>query len=100
MTSPVADIAPSSLGEEDLIAALANCERARHRIYAAQLRIIAEVDGRGIATERGCGEVAALVRQVLHVNPGEARRRVAHARALVASFAPTGAALDPELPRL
>ncbi|MGH3950739.1 MAG: DUF222 domain-containing protein, partial [Pseudonocardiaceae bacterium] len=98
MTSSVADVPPSSLGDGELIAALENIEARRRSDYAHELRIVAELDGRNVALDNGCSDVAALLRQVLRINPAAARRYVAHTRALIHSYSTTGAVIDPDLP--
>ncbi|WP_211357956.1 DUF222 domain-containing protein [Amycolatopsis cihanbeyliensis] len=88
----------SRMGEEELLAALGEIEQQRRGLYARELAVLAELDGRTTAARKGYRDVAALAREILRINAYDARQRVAHARAVVARYAPTGAPLEPDLP--
>jgi hypothetical protein len=89
----------SALGDAELLDALRDKEIERRRTYADELRLIAEIDARGIAVERGCHiGVGALLREMLNLNPGDVRRMIAHAQALNGSISPSGARIEPPLP--
>jgi hypothetical protein len=89
----------SSLGDTALLDTLREKEMSRRRWYLDELRLISEIDARGIATRRGCHiGVGALVREMFNVNPGEARRMLAHAEALCGSITPSGARIEAKLP--
>ncbi|GAB3497330.1 uncharacterized protein DUF222 [Amycolatopsis cihanbeyliensis] len=90
----------SRMGEEELLAALGEIEQQRRVLYARELAVLAELDGRNTASRKGYRDVAALAREILRVNPHDARQRVAHARALVARHGPTGTPLEPDLPEV
>ncbi|NIJ10811.1 hypothetical protein FHU38_001155 [Saccharomonospora amisosensis] len=87
------------LGDEEVVAALRRLEIESRRLYAARLRLIAEIDARGLAGPLGYSGAAALVREVGGHNPGAARKLVAQARALNSSVTRTGAVVEAELPR-
>lgn len=99
MTTSPAPRTVSSLGDAELLYALREKETERRRAYADELRLIAEIEARGIAVERGCYiGVGALLREMLNLNPVDVRRMVAHAQALNGSVSPSGARIEPELP--
>jgi len=86
--------APWSLADGELLALLAEVERAAARLAAVGLRLVREADGRDLATRAGATSTAALLRHRLRLRPGEAKTRVALAAALVdGDLAGTGAAL-------
>ncbi|TQJ05870.1 uncharacterized protein DUF222 [Amycolatopsis cihanbeyliensis] len=88
------------MGEEELLAALGEIEQRRRADYARELAVLAELDGRNTAARKGYRDVAALAREVLRINPHDARQRVAHAQAVVVRYGPTGVPLEPELPEV
>lgn len=102
MTSTVAFDGASLLarsGDEEVVAGLRRLEIESRRLYAARLRLIAEIDARGLAGPLGYGGSAALVREVGGYSPGAARKLLAQARALNSSVTHTGAVVEAELPR-
>jgi hypothetical protein len=87
------------LGDAELLDALREKESERRRAYADELRLIAEIDARGIPVQRGCHVgVGALLREMFNLNPGDIRRMVTHAEALNGSVSPSGARIEPALP--
>lgn len=88
------------LTDAELLAFLRERESTRRRAYAEQLRAVAEIEARGLAGEHGHRGVGGLVREMFALNPADARRMVAHARALSSGVAPSGAAVDASLPRV
>ncbi|TNC22407.1 DUF222 domain-containing protein, partial [Amycolatopsis alkalitolerans] len=82
-----------SLSDTELLDALREKGIERRRAYVDELRLIAEIDARG-----GDIGVGALLRDMFNLGPLDARRMVAHARALTASMSPSGARLAPPLP--
>lgn len=90
----------SSLSDADLLAELRDCEQRSRAAYARELRVLAEIEGRNLAPGMGYADTAALAREALRINPLDARRRMHHTHSLVASYSPTGAALEPELPEV
>lgn len=88
----------SSMGDTELLAVLADKERARRQLYAEELAVLAELDGRGVAGPLGYSDVAAIARELLRMNPAAARQQMAHARALAGDTTPVGARLPADLP--
>jgi len=64
-TSSAFEPAPvSSLSDAELLDALREKEIERRQAYRDELRLIAEIDARGLAVARGYSDVAALVREM------------------------------------
>ncbi|MEU6644781.1 DUF222 domain-containing protein [Saccharomonospora sp. NPDC046836] len=91
-------ISPMSLGDKELLDALREKEQRRRKSYADELALIAEIDARGLPATQGCSGVGALVREMFNLNPADARRMVAHARALLPSVTTSGAPVAADLP--
>jgi hypothetical protein len=72
-------------------------ERARSA-HASVLAVLAEAQARGLESSAGYRSLAELVKHVVRVDIGEAKRWVAQASALFPSVTPTGAAVDAVLP--
>src|SRR3954463_14799469 len=72
-------------------------ERARSA-HASVLAVLAEAQARGLESSAGYRSLAELVKHVVRVDIGEAKRWVAQASALFPSVTPTGAAVDAALP--
>jgi hypothetical protein len=72
-------------------------ERARSA-HATVLEVLAEARTRGLESRAGYRSLAELVKHVVRVDTGEAKRWVAHASALFPSLTPTGAVVDTALP--
>jgi uncharacterized protein DUF222/HNH endonuclease len=82
----------------ELLAACQDIERWCRRLYGVGLAVTAELDTRRVAVARGASSTAVLLRQVLRIGPGEARRRVADAHAVCRRVQVTGEVCQPELP--
>lgn len=89
----------------DLIDHLRELEVQRRRLAAADQALLAEVDARCLAADAKCRDTAALMVDLLHVDPSEARRRVDDAidfrpkvthsgEMLEPTFAQTGTAIE------
>lgn len=100
VTSTVAEGSVSRMRDTELIAVLKQCEQQRHQLYAQQLTVLAELDGRNAAPTLGYSCTGAIARDVLRLDPSEAKRRMDHTHTLLASLSPTGALLEPELPEI
>jgi Domain of unknown function (DUF222) len=85
----------SRLDSDQLLALLTDLESQVRRLAVVDHALVAEVDARGLAHERGCRNTEALMRQVLRVGAGEARARVAAARDLGPRRGLTGDVLPP-----
>src|SRR5690349_17630476 len=59
-----------------LLGLLREHERARRRMAATDARLVAEIDARSLAWEKGFSKTAGLVRELLRVSPYEAAARV------------------------
>ena len=94
----LADIAWDAAGEDELIAAVRDIEMWSRRLYSISLAVTAELEARGVALSRGATSTAVLLRQVLRISPGQARRRVADARDVCPRVTVTGEVVEPALP--
>ena len=86
----LAGIAWDTASDDELIAAVRDLETWSRRLYAAKLAVTAELDTRGIAAAHGATSTAVLLRQLLRISPGQARRRIADARSVRPVVAFTG----------
>ncbi len=84
--------------DDDLLEAMRVVEVQARRLYAASLRLVAEVDDRAISGGRGASCTAALVRQVTRIGPGEAAARVAAADAVIDRVGTSGQPVPAPLP--
>ena len=75
----------------------AGVERARSA-HASVLAVLAEARARGLDSRAGYRSLAELVKHVVRVDTGEAKRWVAQASALFPTVTPTGAVVDAALP--
>jgi hypothetical protein len=75
----------------------AGAERARSA-HASILAVLAEAQARGLDARAGYRSLAELVKHVVRVDTGEAKRWVAQASALFPPMTPTGAVADNPLP--
>ncbi len=57
------------LGGDEVVDVMRVVECQARRLFAASLRLVAEVDARGLGTDRGACSTPALLRQVLNVTP-------------------------------
>jgi hypothetical protein len=71
-----------SLGEDDLLDALDECERQAARLAGLGVELVRVADVRGVASMLGAPSTAALLRQRLSLHPGEAGARVRLAQIL------------------
>src|SRR5437763_14963556 len=94
----LAGTAWAAAGGEELLAAARNIEGGSRRLYGVALAVTAELDARGVAGSRGSYSTPALLRQVLRIVPGQARRRVADARAVCPTVHLSGEVGEPVLP--
>jgi hypothetical protein len=94
----LAGIAWDTASDDELLTAVRDLETWSRRLYAAKLAVTAELHTRGVATTHGATSTAVLLRQLLRISPGQARRRIADARAVRPAVALTGEVLAPVLP--
>ncbi|MCF0096476.1 HNH endonuclease signature motif containing protein [Micromonospora sp. MH99] len=83
-----ADTAVWALADHDLIAALDASHRLAQRLAAAQLALVRELDGRGVAVAQGASSTAVWLRARLRLDVAAARRLVALAASV--DVAPPG----------
>ena len=94
----LAHVAWDAASEDELIAAVRDIETWSRQLYSISLAVTAELDTRGVALARGATSTAVLLRQVLRISPGQARRRVADARDVCPTVTVTGEQVEPALP--
>ena len=95
-----APVAVPALSDAELLDGLREREVERRKTYHDELRLIAEIDARGLAALRGYRNVAALVRELFALSAADARRMVAHVQPVNPRISPSGARIEPELPVL
>jgi len=81
--------------DEQLLDVLRELEAQKRRLAAVDHALIAEIEARGVARERGCAKSADLLVAVLRIAPGDANTRVRAATELGPRRSLTGAALPP-----
>lgn len=88
------------LADGELLASAAELERVLRSGHGPQLRLAAEIAGRGIAETVGERGPAQLLAGLLRIPPGQARARLATARVALGSDSLTGGHIEPALPQL
>ena len=82
-----------------MLDALRAKEVQRRQVYADELRLIREIDARGLCNERGhYVGAAALIREILNLSMSDLRRMVTHAELLNETTTPTSQQIEPKLP--
>jgi hypothetical protein len=89
---------PDSLSRDELVAFVARLETHKRRTAVLDHQLIATLQSRGVARELGCPTTATLLSQLLRINPGQARARVAAAAQLGPRRGLLGQQLDAVLP--
>ena len=84
--------------DTELVDALTAAETHLRQAYSEVLRLMSEVDGRGVATKLGYSNTSALLVHTLRITRTEARHRLAQAEDLLTTTTPTGSVVDPVLP--
>ena len=90
----------SSLSSHELVELKRTTSVLARRLAAVDLSVIAELDGRGVASEFNCTSTAALLTQLVRLDPGEATSQVRAAQRLTPRPSVTGAVIEPEYPVL
>jgi hypothetical protein len=80
----------TSCTDEDVLDFLRELETQKRRLPTVEHAAIAQVESRLLPQQRGCGSTAALLRQLLHIDPHEASGRVRAAAELGTRRALTG----------
>lgn len=83
---------------DDLVVALEECETAMRVMQAAQLRVIAEIERKGIPPENGARTTKAFLQKRLRISGPDADVRVKLAHKVEGRVGPDGQPLPPELP--
>lgn len=91
---------PAYLSDEVVLEVLRRIEAQSRRMNRVDHSLITEVDSRGLAAARGCASTAALLRSVLRISPGQARRRVHAAADLGSRRSLSGEFLPPIFPAI
>jgi uncharacterized protein DUF222/HNH endonuclease len=95
---PISTPVPS-LRDTELLDALRVKEIQRRRLYAEELRLIAEIEARGLCNAHGhYVGAAALIREMFNLTMHDLRRMVTHAELLNETMSPSGARIEPKLP--
>jgi hypothetical protein len=94
----LAETAWDSASDEELLDGVRDIEMWSRRLYGVGLAVVAELDTRKVAQARGASSTAVLLRQLLRISPGQARRRVADAAVVCRRVQVTGEVCAPQLP--
>jgi hypothetical protein len=84
--------------DDSVLDVLRSLQTQVNRLGAVDAALVGEVDSRRLWFDRGCPTTAALLTQLLRIEPGEARARVATAADLAPRHTLTGDVLDPVFP--
>ncbi|TCO62436.1 HNH endonuclease signature motif containing protein [Actinocrispum wychmicini] len=85
--------------DTELVDAHTAVVQRQRQLYAEELRLVAEMESRGVATKLGYSNTPALLMHTARLSRTEARRRIAQAADLYATTTPTGSMIDPVLPQ-
>jgi len=88
----------NSPSSHELLLLAADLEVEWNRLAAAQRRVMAELDNRGVAGDVGSRSTADVFAELLRISPREARDRVEAARTFGERQALTGEPLEPVIP--
>jgi hypothetical protein len=86
--------------DDELLRVLRGLEKTKRRLESIDHPIVAEVDVRGMAGERGCTSTTAMLGRLLRISRREASTRIRAARQLAPHRALTGEELPPAYPVL
>lgn len=84
--------------DEELLVALSDARRALNAVEARILLLVAEIDGRGLAFERGYKDTADLLQTAARMTPGAAKTQVRVARKATPSRTLQGEELPAAMP--
>ena len=96
----ITDLDLTGFDDKDLLRTLRGLEKVRRRLESIDHPIVAEVDARGMAGERGCASTIAMLGRLLRISRREASTRIRAARQLAPHRALTGEELPPTYPVL
>jgi hypothetical protein len=86
--------------DDELLRALRGLEKIKRRLEFLDHGLVAEVDVRGMAGERGCASTTAMLGRLLRITRREASSRIRAARQLAPHRSLTGEDLPPAYPVL
>src|SRR3954469_15147269 len=86
------------LTDEELLAAVTDLEVEQRRLVFRRHALVAELEARGLARERGMRTTAGLLSRLLRISAGEAKARVQAAADLGPRRGLTGERLEPIYP--
>jgi hypothetical protein len=84
--------------ETSLVEAVTAAETRLRQAYSAMLRLVSELDSRGVAPELGYSNTAALLVHTLRISRADARHRLAQAAELHSQTTLTGSVIEAALP--
>jgi len=87
-------------GTGETLDVLRGVERQIRRLQGVSVRLVGQVEQRGLVAPAGATSTVALLQQVLQVGAGDAADRVRLSRAVCATVGLTGAPVEPQLPGL
>ena len=87
-------------GTGETLDALRGVERQIRRLQGVSVRLVGQVEQRGLVAPAGATSTVALLQQVLQLGAGDAADRVRLSRAVCATVGLTGAPVEPQLPGL
>ena len=90
------DLTP--LSDEDCVRMLQRIETSTRRLQAAALPVLREVTVRRAFSKAGFGSPVAMLKHLLRLRPGAARKRLEAMDALTASVTPSGEIVEPRYP--
>ena len=89
-----------TLGGDELLEFGRALETVSRRVWAAQVRVVDELQRQGVAAARSVSSTAALVREAFGISPAEAGARLAAAKATLPQQSTSGADIPPQRPVL
>jgi hypothetical protein len=92
------DLDLTTTSRDDLLELCSQLETQRRRLPAAEHRLIAQLDERGVPGELAMRDSATLLARLLHIDPADARARTAAAQDLGPRRTITGEPLEPLFP--
>ena len=88
------------ISSDELVTFGQQVETLARKVFAAQVRIADEIDGQGLALQRGYSSTPAMLREVLRISPADATTRVKAAKATLPQDLPSGGEAPPVRPLL
>src|SRR5690349_10783269 len=92
------DADPCVLGDDVLLDVVRELEVQRRRLMAVAARLVAEIEVRSIARDKGARNTTTLLSMMLRIDPGEAKARLVAAQDLAGRTTLSGERLEPIFP--